>query len=137
MQKDSTIALMYTPKYNHISNYWKYFMGQIDVMNRLKVMETKRDLEKEFTSWINVDPQRKLKYQNVLNNIQNIITSTNQLNKAIIYYNEAAFNGPDLISLILKFDSLYLTLKNNKLSNEQKNNAILEQTTKLKYYISI
>lgn len=136
MQKDSTIALMYTPKYNNISNYWKYFMGQIDVMNRLKVMETKRNLENEFTSWINADPQRKSQYQNVLNNIQNIITSSNQLRKAIIYYNEAAFNGPDLISLILKFDSLYLTLKNNKLSDDQKNKIIQEQTTKLKYYVS-
>jgi V8-like Glu-specific endopeptidase len=136
MQADSTIALMYTSKYNRISNYWKYFMGQIEVMNRLKVIENKRNLEKDFTSWINADPQKKLQYQNVLENIQNIINSSNQLHKAIIYYNEAAFNGPDIISLILRFDSLYITLKNNNLPDDQKNAKIIEQSTKLKYYVS-
>lgn len=136
MQADSTIALIYTSKYNRISNYWKYFMGQIEVMNRLKVMENKSNLEKDFNLWINADPQRKSQYQNVLKNIQNIINSSNQLHKAIIYYNEAAFNGPDIISLILRFDSLYITLKNSSLPIDQKNAKILEQSTKLKYYVS-
>lgn len=136
MQADSTIALIYTSKYNRISNYWKYFMGQIEVMNRLKVMENKSNLEKDFNLWINADPQRKSQYQNVPKNIQNIINSSNQLHKAIIYYNEAAFNGPDIISLILRFDSLYITLKNSSLPIDQKNAKILEQSTKLKYYVS-
>lgn len=48
MQADSIIDLMYKSKYNIISNYWKYYMGQIEVMNRLKVMETKRALENDF-----------------------------------------------------------------------------------------
>jgi hypothetical protein len=136
MQADSIIDLMYKSKYNIISNYWKYYMGQIEVMNRLKVMETKRALENDFTKWINEDIQRKNEYRNVLLNIQKIISESNQLRKAVIYYNEAGFNGPEIISFILKFDSLYNIMNNNNLPNELKKSMITDQATKLKYFAS-
>lgn len=51
MDKDINLRLKLSSKYAQIANYWKYFIGQTEQLERLKVADAKRTEEKSFTQW--------------------------------------------------------------------------------------
>lgn len=51
MDKDKSIYLQLTSLYSRIANYWKYYIGQTEQLQRLKVVDKKRKKEDAFTEW--------------------------------------------------------------------------------------
>lgn len=136
MDKDPSIKLMYRSKYNRSSNYWKYYIGQIEVLKRLKAMDKKKALEAEFTKWVNADASRKSKYGNALSIIDEATNEIAKYRKASTYYKECVFRGPEIVSFANKFDSLFYYLNKTDIPEEQKAAKVADLSTKLKYYAS-
>lgn len=136
MKSDPAIELMYRSKYNKASNYWKYYIGQTEILLRIKAEDKKRAFEAELTKWINADPQRKRLYGNTISQLKSVYEEITNYRKALIYYREIVFRGPEIIAFANRFDSLYILLKDTKLPQDQLNAKIADLTTKLKYYAS-
>ncbi len=136
MDRDPSINLMYRSKYNRSSNYWKYYIGQTEVLKRLKAMDKKKALEDEFTKWVNGDAARKTKYGNALATINEAYSEISKYRKALVYYRECVFRGPEIITFANKFDSLNYYLNKTDLPEDQKAAKVADLSTKLKYYAS-
>lgn len=70
MIKDEAVRFQYSTKYDQISNYWKYFIGQNEGLERLNTIETKRKFEQEFLAWANANSARREKYGDVFDDFE-------------------------------------------------------------------
>ncbi len=66
MASDPLIRIQYSAKKSGLANSWKRWQGEILGLERMNVIKSKQDYEERFTSWVNQDELRKLKYGNVL-----------------------------------------------------------------------
>ncbi|MBP7497371.1 MAG: S46 family peptidase [Bacteroidales bacterium] len=69
MDADPVVKIKYASKYASVSNYWKYYIGQCKGLKRLNIVEKKKLLEDSFLLWIEKENARKLKYANVIKDI--------------------------------------------------------------------
>jgi len=53
-----------------LANVLKNHQGKVDGMNKVNFVQKKLDFEKEFTVWVNADPERKKKYGHILDGIK-------------------------------------------------------------------
>jgi len=115
MDNDEKIRIQYASKYASSANYWKYSIGQNRSLKRLHVVEGKRELEAAFTQWINQNDDRKNKYGNALDMIEDGVIQNLAYNEAISYFVEAQLYG---------FESAYFALKlSHYLQNLTQKNA--------------
>ena len=84
---------------------------------------TKRELENRFTSWVNDDNNRKAIYGNVLKDMENALSVTNQYDYLRIYTNEAILRGTSAATIARSFRALENELKAN--GNSAKAEAII------------
>ena len=70
MDADREVNIKYASTYAQLANGWKYYIGQIRGIKKLKVADQKRAIEKEFAKWVNADESRKEKYGNALADIE-------------------------------------------------------------------
>ncbi len=84
MNESEEIDLMYASKYAGIANYWKNRMGMIDALTAHKTVETKSETEKKFNKWAKKKKNRA-KYGNVIENINNYYSLTNEKAKQANY----------------------------------------------------
>ncbi|MBE6345624.1 MAG: S46 family peptidase [Lentimicrobiaceae bacterium] len=94
MQKDASVNIMYADDKAGLANTWKNFEGQMLMLRKNKVAETKADLETMFTQWINADPGRVEKYGNVLNTLAENYELVSAITPVIYYPNYAGITGP-------------------------------------------
>jgi len=80
MDKDESVNLMYASLYAGIANYWKNRQGMIDALTQHKTAESKRKIETKFNKWANKS-KNKEKYGNVISNINNYYSLTNEKSK--------------------------------------------------------
>ena len=66
MNKSQKTRIQYAAKYAQCANYWKYSFEQNKALRKLNTMGNKQQIEKEFTAWVNENPERKAKYGNAL-----------------------------------------------------------------------
>jgi len=110
MDSDPAVRIKYASKYAQIANYWKYFIGQSQGLNRLDVVDKKLSEETAFQQWADTDPARKAKYGNVLADMGAVFEKQRKFRKSGVYLQEAVF-GPELNQLALSFETLYNTMK--------------------------
>lgn len=77
MDKDQAIKLDYASSYSSTANYWKNRAGTIEAIKKNGTIEAKKQLEKVFQNWAN-QPENKSIYGNVLNEIEEYYTKTNE-----------------------------------------------------------
>lgn len=120
MKSDTKIRIQYASKFAQLSNYWKFYIGQTKCLQDLDVPSTKRELENRFTSWVNDDNNRKAKYGNVLKDMENALSVTNQYDYLRIYTNEAILRGTSAATIARSFRALENELKANGNSAKSK-----------------
>lgn len=113
MNASEAVRIQYAYKYSSISNYYKYYIGQSENLNKLKIYDKKVQIEKDFTTWVNADILRKSKYGGVLAEISTAYDNVKKYTKAYIYYREALLRGPEILSYANTFEELYKHLKLN------------------------
>ncbi len=110
MDKDEKTYLQYASKYAQTANYWKYFQGQSRGLVRLDIINKKRALESDFTTWVNQDQNRKAKYGEALKLIENYFNSNRTNALAQTYLFESIFQGPEMVMLPFQLRQLGMVL---------------------------
>ena len=98
MLADEKINIQYATKFSHSSNYWKNSIGMNRGLEKLNVLDAKKELEKEFTDWVNASPERKEMYGEVLTNLEKTYGDRKEELKALYYMSECMLRGTEIIS---------------------------------------
>jgi len=69
MDADKEVNIKYASTYASYANGWKYYIGQIRGVKKLKVADQKREIEDRFANWVEEDEARNEKYGKVLTDI--------------------------------------------------------------------
>ena len=113
MDADGGVRIQYSSKYASIANYWKYYIGQIRALKRMKVAEKKEKTEADFANWVNADASRKAEYGEVLNDFTTAYKILDQYTIAQTYASEA-LRGPEVLSLARGFEPILASLTNKE-----------------------
>lgn len=92
MDADPAVRIAYASKYAQIANYWKYFIGQSEQLEKNGVYERKMELEAAFQEWANADADRKAIYGNVVGDIGAAYDALATYTIPGVYFEEAVFN---------------------------------------------
>lgn len=84
MDADESVNLMYASSYAGIANYWKNRAGMITALTKHKTVEKKSKTEAKFEKWAN-KKENKASYGNVIKNINNYYSLTNEKAKQTNY----------------------------------------------------
>ncbi|MFH2095385.1 MAG: S46 family peptidase, partial [Bacteroidota bacterium] len=122
MDLSKETEIKYAAKYAGTSNYWKYFIGQTAGLKRLNVFDKKKELEEQFSKWIENDPDRRKFYGNVLKDFSITYDTLKDFALLRTYLNEAAFRGPDIIGYASGFARL-----SRMLESENRDTAAIRQ----------
>jgi hypothetical protein len=115
MDADPAVKLQYASKYARTANYWKYFIGQTKALKRLKVKEEKQQLEAEFENWVNQNPVKKEKYGEALPDLEKAYKEgLDKYTVARIFFAEAVYRGPEILSYAAGFKKLNDLLQEKK-----------------------
>ena len=93
MQKDASVNIMYADDKAGLANTWKNFEGQMLMLRKNKVAETKAELENQFTEWLNANPAKAEEYGDVLNTLAESYKLVHQITPSIYYPNYLAMTG--------------------------------------------
>ena len=108
--------LMYAAKFARSANYYKYSIGQNKGIETLDIINQKKQLEAQFTNWVNADAKRKEKYGEALNLIASAYKDETAAT-ASEYMMESMVRGPDIFYFANRTRPLYdALLKKDKTS---------------------
>jgi hypothetical protein len=113
MKTSQKAKIMYAAKYARSSNYYKYSIGQNEGLKKLNVIEKKKQLENQFSQWVNGDPQRKTKYGEALDLIAGAYKNLDD-EMALEYIIESMVRGPEIFYFAYRTRPLYDALKSDK-----------------------
>lgn len=126
MNASDAVRIQYASTYAQVSNYWKYFIGQSEQLEKNKVLDKKRAIEKEFTNWVNEKDKRKQRYGNVLKDINQAYETLNKINPTNVYFFEAIYSVA-LNKFMIQHTRLYNALKADEIDKK----ALNDMTGKL------
>ena len=72
MKNNPAVNIMYANKYASSSNYYKNSIGMNRQLRKLNVINEKRELESNFTDWVNVNQSRIDEYGDVLDILKSV-----------------------------------------------------------------
>jgi hypothetical protein len=112
MDQNDSVRYQYSSKHAQISNYWKYFIGQNEGFQRLGTVESKRKDEQAFLTWANANPERKLEYGNVFNDMEEAIRDYAKYDTYWTYLRECILEyGAEILRQAWRFRQLERTLE--------------------------
>jgi len=106
MQTDEAIHIAYADKYAGSSNYWKNSIGMNQSVEKLKIQDRKRMVEKAFEKQIETTPLYAEKYGNVLPALKRNYELTFPLLHASSYLREALVVGVEMPGIASELQSL-------------------------------
>lgn len=109
MASGQKARIQYASKHARSSNYYKYSIGQNRGLENLNIIEKKKNLEDEFTRWVNASSERREKYGNVLDDIAGFYNNT-EANRAQEYMAEAMVRGPEIFMFAYRALPMYRLL---------------------------
>lgn len=118
MKTSQKARIQYASKYARSSNYYKYSIGQNKALERLKTLDQKIAIEKEFTNWVSASTERTEKYANALPMIEKSLNNR-ELDLARSYMREALLSGPELFMYAYRAQALNELLKKPEENKEK------------------
>ena len=106
MDADPAVLIQYASKQAGVSNYWKYYIGQVKQLKQNKVYDKRVTQEQDFRNWTYRSEDRMKKYINVLDELDKYWKYQKSYTKALIYHREAGLRGGEAVTFALKFRSL-------------------------------
>lgn len=97
MNSSQKIRIQYASKHAHVSNYWKYFLGQSKQLVKNKVYDKKLAQENEFKAWASKEEANKKKYGNALGLIEAFYAEGQEYVLPQVYFGEAIMQGPEVL----------------------------------------
>jgi hypothetical protein len=102
MKQDKKVKLQYAAKYARVANYWKYFQGQTEQLQRNKVADLKRGQEAAFTTWVKSDADRNKLYGNALSTLEKNYAGRKEYALQATYFSESIL----AVELLLQYGRL-------------------------------
>jgi hypothetical protein len=103
MDANQEVFIKYASKQASVSNYWKYYIGQVKQLKRNHVYERRLAQEQDFMNWVNADPARKAEYGNIFDGIKQKWQILDEIEKSFTYHREAGWNGGEAIAFCRRF----------------------------------
>lgn len=119
MLASEKINIMYASKYSRSSNYWKYSIGQSEGLERLKIVNRKKELEDQFTTWLNGNSSRKEKYGETLELIKTGVEGRKDLVSASQYLLECMYYGMETVQSGTMLQMLVETLSAEEVKEDR------------------
>lgn len=119
MDADPAVFIQYASKQASVSNYWKYYIGQVKQLQRNKVVERRLEQEQAFKAWMNENPQRKAKYADIFEEYERYWQHQNNFTKALIYHREAGWRGGEAVAFASRFMRLNNMIDKKSATPEQ------------------
>ncbi|MBL4651798.1 MAG: S46 family peptidase [Flavobacteriales bacterium] len=117
MNTDPAVRIMYASKHAGVSNYYKYFQGQMRGLKRLKVYDKKKAQEDALEVWINEEGTRKKKYGEALTLIEEAYVDKEKYLLVQTYFGEAVI-GVEAFLFSYFVNSLYSTMNSDDATDE-------------------
>jgi len=106
MRVDEAINIAYASKFARSSNYWKNSIGMNKAIVKLGTIGEKQLQEKAFANWVNVTPERQIKYKNVLRTLEDGYTKIYPVSRAMNYLLESLLSGVEMPRIASQVDRL-------------------------------
>ena len=119
MDADPAVFIQYASKQASVSNYWKYYIGQVKQLQQNKVYEKRLAQEQDFRKWMNADKNRKAKYDGIFEEYDKYWNHQNLYTKALIYNREAGWRGGEAVTFALRFRQLNAAIERKAATPEQ------------------
>jgi len=119
MTADPGVRIQYAAKYKGASNYWKYSIGQTIGLNRLNVLEKKKEIEVKFNAWVQSDPGREKKYGEALDLIQKSYLARKEYTNASQYLRECLMSGSEVFMFANTISFLISPLRNSSRTDQE------------------
>ena len=103
MDADQEVFIKYASKQASVSNYWKYYIGQVKQLKRNHVYERRLAQEEDFKAWAAADPKRLAEYGSIFDGIEQKWQILDEIEKSFVYHREAGWNGGEAIALSRRF----------------------------------
>lgn len=117
MNSSKKVRLQYAAKYAGVSNYWKYFIGQSQGLEQLRVYEKKQSEESELLHWIDARKKRIKKYGNPIADINTAYKEIEKYNLPFYYHYEAGF-GVEMVKFSYKYKNLLSDLEDEDIDKD-------------------
>lgn len=118
MDADQAVFIKYASKQASVSNYWKYYIGQVKQLQRNKIAEKRTEQEQAFRNWVNADKDRQAQYAGIFDEFDQYWDHQAKYKKAIIYHREAGWRGGEAVAFATKFMRLNNTITDKKASQD-------------------
>ena len=118
MDADPAVFIKYASKQDSVSNYWKYYIGQVKQLQRNKIKEKRANQEVAFQKWMNENSDRKAQYGDIFNDIDQYWNHQAKYTKATIYHREAGWRGGEAVAFAVRFRQLNNVIENKAAQNE-------------------
>lgn len=120
MREDKAINLKLATNYARIANYWKYFIGQTEQLQRLNVINEKQQQEKDFTAWSTANNKT---YAGLISQFGKLYGTYRPYAKHNTYYTEC-FRGAALASLASRTADIKRVLTDKKAKPSELQEAV-------------
>lgn len=105
MDADPKVKLELASDYASFANSWKYFLGVVEGTAKTGFIDIKKEQEKAFSDWVEMDEKRKKEYGKILPEFKKICERSTDVKKLENYTNVAAF-APSFTGFGFQFYSL-------------------------------
>ncbi|MGV8827325.1 MAG: S46 family peptidase [Breznakibacter sp.] len=133
MKADEKVNIQYASKYAGSSNYWKNSIGMNRGLEKLNVLDKKRELENTFAQWVAADQNRKAEYGEVLPSLQKNYTEQAPFLKANQFLRECMIGGTEIYYFALRAGALKKALESGKAEEIDAAKKALDETGKAFY----
>ena len=103
MDADPEVFIKYASKQASVSNYWKYYIGQVKQLKRNHVYERRLEQENAFREWVAADKARQAEYGAIWTDIEKKWAMMGEIQNAFVYLREAGWNGGEAVSFSRRF----------------------------------
>ncbi len=124
MDASDEVRIKYSSKYASSANYWKYSIGQNKGLKRLKTLEERQSIEKQFSEWVNGSDDLKKQYGDALKLIEEAYNYRKPYIHARQYLNETLLYGAEIFSYSNRFSKLGQILSDKNEDQEKLNKLI-------------
>jgi hypothetical protein len=124
MNKNEDLWIKYSDIMAKTSNNLLRWKAESRGIEKLNLVNLKREEEKKFDAWVNSSEELKGKYADVIPGIESCVARLDTIEKLNLYVFEAGINGGNFVSFAGKFDMLNAICSRNNV-NEAKLNKEL------------
>jgi len=126
IERNPATKFRYTARINSITNNYLRWKGELKGLEKMDLINEKKQEEVKLMNWINADEGRKAKYGDIIEVQRKIYDALIPLKIADLYFNEAAINGSEIVPFAGKFEKM-MQMFNRRNINEKALNSEVER----------